>query len=335
MNRNSSPSAFTIPVIAGLVGLFLALCVTMPLSAVAQSYPSRSIKIVVPYPPGGNTDVIARLYAEQLSGILSVSTVIDNRGGSGGAIGVEVAAHAKPDGYTLLHATDSELTVLPAVRPDLRYDPRKDLMAVSTTSKFPFVLVVRKDLPAASFQDLVSLAKQKPGKLTFGSVGIGSANHLATELFQTLLKVDVVHVPYSGGGPVMTDLLGGHLDAGFATVSSILSQVRAGDLRALLVTSKDRISQLPGVPSAGELGLGDLIVENWTAFFAPAGTDPAIIATLHDAIVRAGAASGMIDAVHKAGAEAATSTPGAAGALVTSDLARWVRVAKEKGIKIE
>jgi tripartite-type tricarboxylate transporter receptor subunit TctC len=147
--------------------------------------------------------------------------------------------------------------------------------------------------------------------------------------------VDVVHVPYSGGGPVMTDLLGGHLDAGFATVSSVLSQVRSGDLRALLVTSKDRISQLPDVPSAGELGLGDLIVENWTAFFAPAGTDPAIIATLHDAIVRAGAASGMIDAVHKAGAEAATSTPNAAGALVTSDLARWIRVAKEKGIKIE
>jgi tripartite-type tricarboxylate transporter receptor subunit TctC len=336
MNRSASPSAFTAWVTAApmLAALFLAFCAVIPSSA-AEVYPSRSIRIVVPYPPGGNTDVVARLYAEQLSGILGVSTVIDNRGGSGGAIGVELAAHAKPDGYTLLHATDSELTVLPAVRPDLRYDPRKDLMAVSTTSKFPFVLVVRKDLPASSFADLVALAKQKPGKLTFGSVGIGSANHLATELFQILLKVDVVHVPYSGGGPVMTDLLGGHLDAGFATVSSILSQVRSGDLRALLVTSKDRISQLPDIPSAGELGLSDLVVENWTAFFAPAGTDPTIVATLHDAIVRAGAASGMIAAVDKAGADVATSTPSAAAALLASDLARWMRVAREKGIKIE
>jgi tripartite-type tricarboxylate transporter receptor subunit TctC len=325
------------PVIAALmlVGLLSALFVAMPSFAAAQSYPSRSIKIVVPYPPGGNTDVIARLYAEQLGSMLSVSTVIDNRGGSGGAIGVEVAAHAKPDGYTLLHATNSELTVLPAVRPDVRYDPRKDLMAVSTTSRFPFVLVTRKDLAAASFQDLVALAKQKSGKLTFGSVGVGSANHLATELFQTLLKVDVVHVPYSGGGPVMTDLLGGHLDASFATVSSILSQVRSGDLRALLVTSKDRIAQLPDVPSVGELGLNDLVVENWTSFFAPAGMDPAIIATLHDAVVRAGAGPGMIDAVGKAGAQVMTSTPSEASALLASDLARWIRVARDKGIKIE
>jgi tripartite-type tricarboxylate transporter receptor subunit TctC len=317
------------------IAISVALWCAMPSYAAAQSYPSRPIKIVVPYPPGGNTDIIARLYAERLNNILAVSTVIDNRGGGGGAIGVEAAARSKPDGYTLLHATNSELTVLPAVRGSPPYDPRKDLVPISTTSKFPFVLVTRKDLPAQTVRDLVSLAKQEPGKLTFASVGAGAANHLVIELFKALFDVDVMHVPYKGGGPVMTDLLGGHVDASFATVSSILPQVRSGDLRALLVTSEARISQLPEVSSAGELGLGDLIVENWTAFLAPAGTDPAVVARLHEAIVGASAGSAMIDAVRKAGAEVAASTPNAAGALVASDFARWARTARQRGIKID
>jgi len=317
------------------IALSVVLWLAAPCCAAAQSYPSRPIKIVVPYPPGGNTDIIARLYSERLNNILGVSAVIDNRGGGGGTIGVEVAARSKPDGYTLLHATNSELTVVPAVRETLPYDPLKDLVAISTTSELPFVLVARTDLPVKAVQDLASLAKQNPGKLTFASVGTGSANHLIIELFKSLFNVDVIHVPYKGGGPVMTDLLGGHVDASFATVSSILPQVRLGGLRALLVTSKDRISQLPEVPSAGELGLGDLVVENWTAFFVPAGTDSAIIGRLHDAIVEAGTDPAMIDAVQKVGADVATSTPSAAGALVASDFARWSRIARERGIKVE
>jgi tripartite-type tricarboxylate transporter receptor subunit TctC len=317
------------------VTLLLAVCSVAPLSASAQTYPSRPIKVIVPYPPGGNTDLVGRMFAQRLSEILKVSVVIDNRGGGGGTIGVDAAARAEPDGYTLLHATNSELTVVPAVQPNLPYDPVKNLIAISTTCEFPFVLVTRKDLPVQSVQELVALARQKPGTLTFASVGIGTANHLIIEPFKALFKIDVVHIPYKGGGPAANDLLGGHVDASFATLSSILPQVRSGDLRALLVTSKSRVSQLPDVPSAGELGLNDLIVNNWNAFLAPVGTSAAVIDRLHDAIVEAGNEPAMIASVRQAGAEIATSAPAAASALLAADLARWTRIAKDTGLKIE
>lgn len=303
--------------------------------ASAETYPSHPIKIIVPYPPGGNTDLVGRMFAQRLGEILKVSVVIDNRGGGGGTIGVDAAARAEPDGYTLLHATNSELAVVPAVQPNLPYDPIKNLIAISTTCEFPFVLVTRKDLPVQSVQDLVALARQKPGTLTFASVGVGSANHLVIEPFKALFHVDVVHVPYKGGGPAANDLLGGHVDASFATLSSILPQVRSGDLRALLVTSKSRVPQLPEVPSAGELGLSDLIVNNWNAFLAPAETPAAVVDRLHDAIVEAGNEPALIASVRQAGAEISTSTPAAASALLVADLARWTRIAKNTGIKIE
>ena len=303
--------------------------------ASAETYPSHPIKIIVPYPPGGNTDLVGRMFAQRLGEIFKVSLVIDNRGGGGGTIGVDAAARAEPDGYTLLHATNSELAVVPAVQPNLPYDPIKNLIAISTTCEFPFVLVTRKDLPVQSVQDFVALARQKPGTLTFASVGVGSANHLVIEPFKALFHVDVVHVPYKGGGPAANDLLGGHVDASFATLSSILPQVRSGDLRALLVTSKSRVPQLPEVPSAGELGLSDLIVNNWNAFLAPAETPAAVVDRLHDAIVEAGNEPALIASVRQAGAEISTSTPAAASALLVADLARWTRIAKNTGIKIE
>jgi tripartite-type tricarboxylate transporter receptor subunit TctC len=303
--------------------------------ASAQTYPSRPIKVIVPYPPGGNTDLVGRLFARRLSDILGVSMVIDNRGGGGGTIGVEAATRAEADGYTLLHATNSELTVVPAVQPKLPYDPLKSLVAISTTCELPFVLVTRKNLAVQSVQDIVALARQRPGTLTFGSVGVGSANHLVLEPFKAQFNIDVVHVPYRGGGPLANDLLGGHLDASFATLSSVLPQVLSGDLRALLVTSKNRVSHLPDVPSAGELGWSELIVTNWNAFFAPVGTPTAVIERLQNAIVEAGNDPAMVEAIRKAGAELATSTPAAVSALLATDLLRWSRIAKSAGIKIE
>ena len=315
--------------------LSLTLWWAAPVCASAQTYPSRTIRVVVPYPPGGNTDLVGRLFARRMSEILGVSIVIDNRGGGGGTLGVDAAARADADGYTLLHATNSELTVVPAVQPNLPYDPLKNLVAISTTCEFPFVLVTRKTLPVRTVQDIVALARQRPGALTFASVGVGSANHLIIEPFKALFNIDVVHVPYKGGGPAANDLLGGHVDASFATLSSVLQQVRSGDLRALLVTSKVRMSQLPDVPTAGELGYHDLIVVNWNAFFAPAGASPAIVSRLHDAIVEAGNDPVMVDSTRKAGAEIATSTPSAVSARLAADLARWTRLARDKGIKIE
>jgi tripartite-type tricarboxylate transporter receptor subunit TctC len=306
-----------------------------PARAAAQGYPSRPIKVIVPYPPGGNTDLVGRLFARRMSELLGVSLVIDNRGGVGGTLGVDAAARAETDGYTLLHATNSELTVVPAVQPNLGYDPLRSLITISTTCEVPFVLVTRKSLPVATMQDLVALARAKPGTLTFASIGAGSANHLILEPMKSQFGIDVVHVPYKGGGPVANDLLGGHVDASFATLSSVLPQVRSGDLRALLVTSRTRASQLPEVPSAGELGFDNLIIVNWNAFLAPAGTPAVIIERLHDVVVAAGNDPAVIDATRKAGAEPMTSTPAAASARLAADLARWTRIAKETGIKIE
>jgi len=315
--------------------LFLPAWLAAPDCASAQTYPSRAIKVVVPYPPGGNTDLVGRLFARRMSDMLGVSIVIDNRGGAGGTVGVDAAARAEADGHTLLHATNSELTVVPAVQPNLPYDPLKSLAAISTTCEFPFVLVTRKTLPVRTVQDLVALARQRPGTLTFASVGVGSANHLIIEPFKALFNIDVVHVPYKGGGPAANDLLGGHVDASFATLSSILPQVQSGDLRAILVTGKARAPQLPDIPAAGEFGYDDLIVANWNAFYAPAGTAPAIIDKLHDTIVVAGNDPAMVESTRKAGAEITTSTPAVVRARLAADLARWMRIAKDKGIKLE
>ena len=325
------------PPIRILLQILLAstLCCAQPVAASAQAYPSRGIKVVVPYPPGGNTDLVGRLFAQRLSDILGVSVVVDNRGGAGGTVGVDAAARADADGYTLLHATNSELTVVPAVQAALPYDPRKHLAPISTTCEFPFVLVTRKTLAVRTVPDLVALARQQPRTLTLASVGVGSANHLIIEPFKALFGIEVVHVPYKGGGPAANDLLGGHVDASFATLSSILAQVRSGDLRALLVTSKTRVPQLPDVPAAGELGYDSLMVDNWNAFLAPAGTPAAIIDRLNAAIVQAGNDPALIELTRKAGAEITTSTPAAAGARLAADLARWTRVAKERGIRTE
>jgi tripartite-type tricarboxylate transporter receptor subunit TctC len=315
------------------ITLALVLCCAAPERAAAQSYPSRPIKVIVPYPPGGNTDLVGRLFARRMSELLGVSLVIDNRGGVGGTLGVDAAARAEADGTTLLHATNSELTVVPAVQPG--YDPRRSLITISTTCEVPFVLVTRKSLPVATMQDLVALARSKPGTLTFASIGAGSANHLILEPLKSQFGIDIVHVPYKGGGPVANDLLGGHVNASFSTLSSVLPQVRAGDLRALLVTSRTRASQLPEVPSAGELGFDNLIIVNWNAFLAPAGTSAAIVERLNEVIVAAGNDPAVVDATRKAGAEPMTSTPAAASARLAADLARWTRIAKETGIKIE
>jgi tripartite-type tricarboxylate transporter receptor subunit TctC len=209
----------TLRAVALLAGVFGAL------SATAQTYPSRPIKVIVPYPPGGNTDLVGRLFAQQMSEILANPIVIDNRGGVSGTVGVAAAARAEADGYTLLHATNSELAVMPAVQANSAYDPVKDLTAISTTCTFPFVLVTRKSLPVQTIDDLVAIAGKNRGTMTFASVGAGSANHLILEPFKTLFGIDVVHVPYKGGGPAANDLMGGHVDAAFATLSSILPLV--------------------------------------------------------------------------------------------------------------
>jgi tripartite-type tricarboxylate transporter receptor subunit TctC len=315
------------------VALLVAVGLAAPLSAAAQPYPSRPIKVIVPYPPGGNADLVARLYSDAISGVFGVPVVIDNRPGAGGALGAEAIARAAPDGYTVGHATNSELGVIPAIRGDLPYDPPKDLIAISTTSRFPFMIVVRKGLPVNNLQELVALAKQRP--VTFASIGTGTANHLIIEPLKARFGIDLPIVPYRGAGPTLTDLLGGHVDANFATVSSMLQQVRAGDLRAILVTSKERYPQLPDVPSAGELGLPELLTENWTGFLVPTGTDREIVMKWHDVITRVGKSPAVVDAVQKAGSVAVTSaSPEEVQATMKADIEHWRGIVKTYNIKL-
>jgi tripartite-type tricarboxylate transporter receptor subunit TctC len=303
--------------------------------AVSQSFPSKPIKVIVPYPPGGNTDLVARHFAQRMGDTLHTSVVIDNRAGAAGMVGAAAVAHADPDGYTILHSTNSELAVLPAIQSRMPFNPLQDFAPISTTGVFPFVVVVKRDLPARTMKELVEIARQRPATLTFASAGVGTANHLILEPFKSTFNIDVVHVPYKGGGPAANDLLGGHVDASFATLSSVLSLVQSGQLPALMVTSEKRTPLLPDVPSAGELGYPDLVVMSWNAFLAPAGTPREIVDKLHDAIVDAAKDPNLNEEVRKAGSDIQTSTPEGVSEQIKAEIARWRKLTAGNDIKLD
>ena len=312
--------------------LKLVFALLFATTAWAQPYPAKPIRIVVPYPPGGNADLVARPIAQELGRILNVPVIIDNRGGATGSIGADAVARAPADGYTLLFATNNEMSVMSALQPNLPYDPVKSFEPITLVATFPFALVTRRSLPVRTINELVTLAKQKPGTLTIASAGNGSANHLIIEPFKSLFAIDVTHVPYKGGGPALADLVAGHVDASFATLTSIVGHVRSGKLTPLMVTSDSRSPVLPDVPSAAELGYHDLVATNWNALFAPIGTPKDIIGKLHAALVSAAKEPAVQARVAGAGATIETSTPAALSTRVASELARWSKVVKEARI---
>lgn len=304
-------------------------------SAFAQAWPSKPVKLIVPYPPGGSADILARAIGQKLSDGLGQSVVIDNRPGAGTAIGAEATAKSAPDGYTIMLGTVSSHAINPALTPGLKYDPVKDFAPVSLVASIPFALLVHPSLPAKNVRELVALAKVKPGSLNFSSAGNGTSNHLAGELFKSMTGTFMVHIPYRGSAPALNDLLAGQVNLMFDLVLTAQSHVKSGAARALAVTGMERSAALPGVPTVAESGVPGFEVSAWFGFFAPAGTPAAIVTALNVETVKAMRAQDLRERLASQGAEAVTNTPEQFSAYVKDELAKWTRVVKASGLKAE
>jgi tripartite-type tricarboxylate transporter receptor subunit TctC len=266
----------------GLVRLASLLLATLvPLAASAQPYPNKPVRMVVGFPPGGGTDILARLVAQKLSETWGQQVVVENRPGASATIAANVVAKAPPDGYTLSMGQLTPNAIAPALMADLPYDPSRDFVPIVLVGTSPNVLVVNPGLPAKNLQELVALAKSRPGKVTYASSGPGSLQHIAAELFSKVAGVEIVHVPYKGSGQAIIDLMSGQVDLNFDSVPAVLQQVKAGRLRALAVTSARRSTGLPEIPAIAE-SYTDYDLTTWWGLFAPAGTPPAIVAKIHD-----------------------------------------------------
>jgi len=312
-----------------VAGLLLALST----SVAAQDYPTKPVRLIVPFPPGGSVDMIGRLIATQLSGRLGKQVVVDNRSGAGAVVGTELAANAPRDGYTLLivsmpHAINPWLYKLP-------YDPTKAFAPIAILASGPNVLVVNPELPVKSVKELVALAKEKPGQLQYASAGVGTFPHLGGELFKVAAGVDMLHVPFRGGGPAIIDVIGGHTKLMFSNLPPAMPHIRAGKVRALGIGSTQRNPALPDVPTIAEAGVPGYAAGNWWGIVAPAGTPHAIIEKLHSELTAVQALPEVQKQFESEGASVVQMTSAEFGKFVEAERARWGRVVKEAGIKAE
>ena len=304
-------------------------------TARAQEYPTGPIRLIVTFAPGGSSDVLARAVGNAMSEGLGQPVIVENRPGAGGHIGAEAAARATPDGYTVLFGTIGTHGIGPALHKNLRYDPVNDLAPVGMLHKLPNVLIIHPSIPARTLIELIEYARSRPSQLTFASAGNGSVSHLAGELLKTAAKIDVVHVPYRGGGAAMPDLLSGRVSMMLETIPNALPPVRSGLLRALGVTTPVRSAAAPDLPTLAEAGLRDFDVSSWTGLFVPAGTPRAIIDRLNAETVRIARNPVYLDQLKAMGTDAASSTPEAFGEFVRKEIANWIEVVKRSGTRIE
>lgn len=307
----------------------------VPLHAVAQaSYPSSPIHIIVPFTPGGSTDILARALGQALNRAWKQPVVIDNRPGAGGSIGAEAAAKAAPDGYTLLMGHIGTLAVNPTLYTNLRYDPIKDFAPVALVAMVPNVLVVNPQLPVRNVQELIALAKAKPGALTYSSGGVGSAANLAMEYFKLRTGTDITHIPYKGTGPAVTDIIGGQISLSMTGLPPVLGHIRGQKLRALATAGRDRLPQLPDVPTIAEAGVPGFEATQWYGIVAPAKTPSAIVERLAAQIRSSLAEPEMKKHLEAEGAQPATMAPDAFGKFIRSEIDRWGKVIREAHIQI-
>jgi len=319
--------------LAGMCGV--AVMTLVAGVSIAQSYPAKPVRLVVPFPPGGPADSVARILAQKLTDALGQNVVVDNRAGATGTIGAGIVAKSPPDGYTLLLGTSNELAMSPGLFEKLPYEPTRDFTPLSNVINFPNILVVNPHLPARSVTELVALARAKPGQLSFATSGIGSTNHLTGVVFQEIEKVKINYVPYKGGGPAVTDLMGGHVDTMFATMPSVVPFVKSNKLKALVLTDNKRWTALPDVPSAKEAGVPGLIVITWNGVLAPAGLPDAIVARLNTDIGTVANSTDMKDRMRAQAAEIGTTTPEEFAAMLRNDYAKWSKVIKQAGLRAE
>jgi tripartite-type tricarboxylate transporter receptor subunit TctC len=303
--------------------------------ALAQDYPSKPIRLMVPFPPGGSTDIVARIVAQKLSAQLGQPLVIENRGGAGGTLGTAVAAKAAPDGYSLTVASTSTHVVAPSVYKKLDYDPVKDFQPISLMAVSPYLLVVNPSVPAKTLKELVELMKSKPGQMNYASAGIGSTTHLAMEMLKLASSTYALHIPYSGNGPAGTAVLGGQVEILFGSLPAVLPQAKSGRLRALAVGTPKRSPSLPEVPTVAESGYPGFDASLWLAIMAPAGTPAPIVERLHKEIVAAVAAPDTRETLDKNGAEPLTSTPAELAAMMRDGVKKYAQVVQSAGVKPE
>ena len=314
-----------------LTGLVLLLSAA---SAGAEDFPARQIRLIVPFPPGGPNDIIARVIGQRMSEITKQPVIIDNRGGQGGVLGTEALAKATPDGYTIAISSAGALAISPTME-RVAYDPLKDLQAVTLVAKVPEMLVVATDVPAKNMAELVALAKAQPGKLNFASSGPGSLPHLAGELLKLTAKIDIVHVPYRGAAPAMNDLLGQQVQMVFLDLPILLPQIRSGGLRAIAIGAPERAPTAMEVPTTTELGMPDLQAENWYGMVAPAGTPAPIVERLNQIATEAMRDPAVKEKLAIQGATLVGDSPAHFHAFIESEIARWAKVIKDAGVATE
>jgi tripartite-type tricarboxylate transporter receptor subunit TctC len=314
-----------------LLCLLAALTVTAAPSQ-AQPYPAKPIRIVVPFPAGGNADIFARAFAQKLGEVWKQTPIVDNRAGAAGIIGTQFVAKSPGDGYTLLFGTTGTHTTNPAVYAKLPYDPVKDFAPVSNFADSPFLLVVHPSVPANTLQGLVALARARPGQLDYASFGAGSSAHLAGEMLRTMAGINIVHVAYKGGPPAVNDLVGGHVALMFNSMPAVLPLVKSARLRALAVAAAKRAPTLPDLPTFGEAGLTGFEAGSWYGILAPAGTPREVVTRLHGETVRMLGLPDVRQKLASEGAEAIGNTPEEFAAQIQRDIARWAKVAREAKI---
>ena len=303
--------------------------------SIQAAYPERAIRIIVPYAPGGNIDITARTIAPGLSEALGQQVVIDNRGGAGGTLGTDIGAKAAPDGYTLVLGSTGTLSTAPPLYSKLGYDPIKDFAFTSLVNNVPLVLEEHPSIPAKTVKEFIALAKSRPGKITMGSSGAGTTNHLSGELFQSATGTKFIHIPYKGSGPGLIDLMGGQIDIFFDQLSASIGYIQAGRLRALAVTTIKRASAMPELPTIAESGIPGFDSSTWTAIIMPAATPPDIVLKVQGALIKTLRLKTTRDAFARLGAETLESSPEETARFVKDDLAKWTRVVREAGIKLE
>lgn len=334
MNPRCSARASRARSAARWIAVALALA-TCPLDAWAQGYPARLIKLVVAFPPGGTTDIIARVLAEAVGKRLGQQIIVENRPGAGGNLGTEAVARAAPDGYTLSLCTIGTCAMNAAIYASMPYDVERDFIPVVLVGSVSNVLTVNPSVPAKTVKELVALAKSKPGALTYGSTGYGSSPHFAGELLKAMAGVEMTHVTYKGSAPAIIDLRGGQIDVFFDNAPSILPHVKAGAVRALATTGAKRSKQLPDVPTMQEAGFPGFVIQPWWAVLVPAKTPPAIVAKLNQAFNEALRDPAVIKRFEEVDLDPAGGTPDQLHALIRSESAKWGKLARSRNIKAD
>ena len=310
-------------------GLSLLL---LPAAGAAQDFPTKPIKLIVPFPPGGPNDIIARVVGQRMSELVKQPVIIENRSGQAGVLGTDAVAKAAPDGYTIAITSASSLVINPSLE-KMPYDVRKDLAPVTLNVTVPEMLVVASNVPASNMAELIALAKAQPGKLNFASAGVGGLPHLAGELFKLTAKLDIVHVPYRGAAPAINDLLGQQVQMTFLDLPVILPHIKAGALKPIALGAPTRAPTAPDVPTTVEVGMPELMIENWYGMIAPADTPPAIIATLNKITTTALADPTVKDKLAEQGLTTVGNSPEQFRAFIASETAKWAKVIKDAGVQ--